>query len=108
VQQPFDSMEFMKLNTIYATYLFDNNENKLGENITHQVLDYANRHQYSKLKHLALSIYRTNLINNSLFDELSDLYTKQYPNELEEISRTNPSLYYRLKAFITEADNQPD
>lgn len=107
-QEQFDSVEYTKLNIVYATYLFDNNERVAAEKITQQVLAYSEIHGYTQLKQLIFSIYRTYLINEGHFAALANIYTKQYPDELHELSLSRPNLYLRLKAIIAEANNQPD
>lgn len=106
--QPIDSVKFIKLSINLAGFLFDNNERVPAEKLINRSLNFTIRHDYIRLKQLTFITYRTYLINNSLFNELSELYTDKYPQELIRVSATNRSLYYRLKAFITEAKGQPD
>lgn len=103
-----DSVRFIKLSLNLAGFLFDNNERQPAEKITEKVLDYTFRHRYERLNQLMFITYRTYLINNGYFEELSELYTERYPEELENISKRSPALYNRLKAFIAEVNGQPD
>lgn len=107
-QPALDSLKFIKLSINLAGFLFYNKEEQQAEKITKVVLEYAVRHNYIRFKVLMFGTYRTYLINNGNFKKLSDLYTNQYPAELVALETRNPSLYYRLKAFMTEAENKPD
>lgn len=103
-----DSVRFIKLSLNLAGFLFDNNEREPAEKITRHALEYSIRHNYTRFKVILFGTYRTYLINNGYFKELSELYTERYPEELDIISKRNPALYNRLKAFISEVNGQPD
>ncbi len=107
-QHPIDSLALMRLNVTFASYLFDNKEQEAGEKLTWQALNYTIRHGYKRLKQKTFITYRTFLINNSRFKELSELYTKQFPGDLAAIALNDPKLFFRLKAFILEADGNID
>jgi hypothetical protein len=107
-QQPIDSSKLMILYNGLSNILFKNNERLQGEKIWRIELNYAFQHHDKDMLNKAFTIYRGYLIENRMLKDLSDLYTKQYPNELVEISDDNPSLYCRLKAYIAEADGNYD
>ena len=105
---PTDSSKLMQLYDDFSNILFDSKIKEQPEKISETVIDYAYRHNDEELKNAAFNTYRSYLVENNLFNELSDLYTKKYPGELKKISRTSPGLYYRLKAYIEEANKHLD
>ena len=72
------------------------------------LISFSIAHKANKLKFYSFALYRSFLIDAEKIDRLDDLYTKQYPWELEELSRKDPAIYYRVKALISEKENHPD
>lgn len=105
---PVDSNKLMQLNTELELILFNNQEIELGEKIMRQVVAYALRKRNPELKDRAILYYRNYLSRNSDIPKLYKLYTADYPEELDKISRSDTVLYYRIKATLTEHDNNLD
>ncbi|MCX6244722.1 MAG: adenylate/guanylate cyclase domain-containing protein [Bacteroidetes bacterium] len=79
------------------------NEQNLQDLISFSIL-----HKAKKLKSYSFALYRTYLIDLDRIDRLYDLYTKQYPGELINLSQEDPEIYCRLKALFMEKENCPD
>jgi hypothetical protein len=105
---PADSQKLMLLYKNFANVLFNKNVKDQPEQLSEHVISYANRHNDRELKEAVFSMWRTYLLENNLFHELSELYTKKYPNEFEKIREESPAQYCRLNAFISEANGYPD
>lgn len=72
------------------------------------VLDYCYRHGNSKLKELAITIYRSQLIASGQFERLKEFYVVQHPEELANLRKTHFVKYLRVKAMTAEFDGQLD
>ena len=108
LQLACDSVDLMGLRSDLAIILFSTKEDKEASKIIDDVIRFAIRGQAIPLKESAFAIYRRFLIERGDYAKLSNLYTKQYPEELHAISTADTTLFYRLKAFITEADGYND
>lgn len=103
-----DSVALMDLNIDLATILFLNNESRMAEQTLTRILDYGTRNKNAYFKETVFTIYRSTYISNGQFDELSKLYRKKYPGELDRTAVEDTTLYYRLMAFISEAEDKMD
>ena len=84
------------------------NNKKLDKERIEDLIQFALRNKHNRMKKYIFALYRTNLINNNKIDNLYDLYTNKYPDELKKIKQNNISLYYRIMAFFNEYKNRPD
>ncbi len=98
----------MRLYCDLSHILFDDNVKEQPEQIAEQVIAYAIRHNDLALKEKEFSFWRSYLMENNLIHELSELYTKKYPDEFRALREKSPAEYCRLNAFISEADGHPD
>jgi hypothetical protein len=96
------------LNAELAQVFFHNDDVEQAKFLCKRVIKFADENHYEKLKDIAFGLYRTYLIENSLFDELSDLYTKQYTTEYKQLAKTDTILFFRLNGYIFEANHKPD
>jgi class 3 adenylate cyclase len=80
----------------------------LNEHALRDLISYSIAHNAKKLKSYSFALYRSCLIDEDKTDLLYDLYKRQYPGELRDLSLDDPSIYSRLMAFFSEKDNRPD
>ena len=106
--RPVDSIELMWARYDLQAININSNNNKLNVASMQEVLDFAIRKNHTRLKNYEIALYRSHLIEAEQIGQLNTLYNKQYPAELRRLSKDNPSLYFRLKAYFNEADHKPD
>jgi len=80
----------------------------VNERNIQDLISFSIAHKANKLKSYSFALYRSFLIDGEKIDRLYDLYTNQYPWELEDLSRKDPAIYYRVKALISEKENRAD
>lgn len=107
-QSPVDSTALMWVQVELEEIMFNSNNNELNRSNIDRILNYANRHQNSKIKNYTLALYRTHLIEADDLAGLYELYKLKYPRELDKISRNSPSTFLRLQAYFYEVENKPD
>jgi len=105
---PVDSVELMWTQYDLQAISVNSNNNSLNSKNMQAVLDFAIRTNHNRLKNYEIALYRTHLIEADKIGELYKLYINQYPVEFALLSTENPALYFRLKAYFSEADNKPD
>jgi tetratricopeptide (TPR) repeat protein len=105
---PLDSLELMWAKYDLQAISINSNNNRLNNKSMQEVLDFAIRNNYTRLKNYEITLYRSHLIEANKIDQLYQLYNKQYPHELSDLETKNPSMYYRLKAYFEEEDHQPE
>jgi hypothetical protein len=106
--QPVDSTEYMWAQYDLQAINLNSNNNRLNTNSLQQVLDFALRNKNIRLKNYEIALYRSHLIEADDISQLDQLYTRQYPAELQLLATTNPAMYYRLKAYFSEEENRTD
>lgn len=107
-EKPVDSEKLMWLYNDLSNILFGSNDGAQGSRIWWQVAGFALSHHLDRLKDEAFSNYRGYLVRRELFPELSELYTREFPGELQLLARNSPSQYCRLKAYMFESENNYD
>jgi len=103
-----DSAELMWAQYDLQAININSNNNRLNTKSMQDVLNFAIRRNLTRLKYYEIALYRSHLIEADQIGQLYTLYVKQYPEELELLSSSNPSLYFRLKAYFNEEDKRPD
>jgi hypothetical protein len=106
--RPVDSLAYLWSQYDLQTINMNSNNNSLSQASVNQILDFALRHQYKRLKDYEIALYRSYLVEANKMNQLYDFYLRQYPGELNKLSLDNPALYYRLKAIFCEKQLQPD
>jgi tetratricopeptide (TPR) repeat protein len=72
-----------------------------------KIIRYANSTHNLQLSSNVQSSLRTYFFNHHDLANLQ-LWYKQFPEELQVLKTTNPSFYYRTKAYLNEYDNKID
>lgn len=103
-----DSTKLMQRNIELASIMFYNGEDVAADRLLRRVLDFNERHESPQLRRDVFVIYRSTLVTNGKLRELADLYVNKYPEELARISLADTTLFYRLSAFIYEANEKND
>lgn len=107
-QQPIDSEILMGLQQDLVQILFHSNENNQAEDLAINIIAYSKKNGYDLYKNEVFRLYRTYLIENSLFNGLSDLYVNKYPDEYRQLATEDTTLYYRINGYILEANGKSD
>ena len=84
------------------------NQLDIGYPLSKEVIDEANQLQFDYAKEGLLSMLRTSLIDNHRMDLLTDLFSRQYPNELNKLQIDNEAVYFKVKSLIFEYQNNQD
>lgn len=106
--RPVDSTELMWAKYDLQAISINSNNNKLNTNSVQGILDFAIRNNLTRLKNYEIALYRSHLIAADKISQLITLYTMQYPDEFTKLSKENPALYYRIKAYFNEEGKKPD
>ncbi|MEI7662175.1 MAG: hypothetical protein WCK34_08255 [Bacteroidota bacterium] len=107
-QRPSDSVALMWIEYDLQVIDLNSNNNRLNEKNMLNVLDFAARKRNQRLMNYEIALYRTHLIEADKIGLLKELYCKRFPGEWEKLASGNPGLYYRIKAFFSEHENDPD
>ncbi len=78
-------------------------ERNLQDLLTFSIVRKAN-----KLKLYTFALYRSYFIDTDKTDRLYDLYNRQYPQELINLAKNDPAIYYKLMAYFKEKEKVPD
>lgn len=105
---PVDSVELMWAQYDLQAININSNNNRLNNKSMQEVLDFAIRRNHTRLKNYEIALYRSHLIEADKIGQLYALYVNQYPDELKQLSLSNPAMYFRLKAYFSEQDHRPD
>ncbi len=103
-----DSLSYFKL--LIEHSLID----KLNNNIDqlrikcYKVMQYANRNNAQDLANNQLVIYRSALLDNNNFKELTAFYTKDFPSEYENLKKGDSLTYCRIQSIICEQQGHTD
>jgi len=106
--KPIDSLRIMNLYYDFANVLYRTNEASEAKKLSFRIIYFSQQHDALLLKKIAFMQLRTYLVENALFNELRDLYQKQYPEEYLDLAAKDTSLYYRLNSYILEANGKLD
>ena len=98
-----DSLTLMYDYSDLARIQYYNDEHTKADKLTHKIVDYAKRNDHQDLINQAFLRHRSYLVENGKLDELTSLYTKEYPEELTKLSTEDTATYYRTMALISEA-----
>lgn len=82
---------------------FPVDERNLQDLLTFSIARKAN-----KLKLYTFALYRSYFIDADKTDLLYDLYNRQYPQELINLAKNDPAIYYKLMAYFKEKEKVPD
>jgi len=80
----------------------------INEKTLQELLDFSIAQKANKLRDYTFALYRSYLIDEDKIDRLFILYNKQYPWELNRLSKTDTATWLRLQAFFKEKENRPD
>ncbi len=97
-----DSLTINKIYTDLAEKYYYNKEPHNAEKITYRLVAYAKEHNDTVLLRNAIGNHSTYLMQNGLFNELADFYTKKFPEELAVMHRKDTISYYRVMAYVYE------
>jgi len=104
LRSPEDSLALMWIVYDYGVIDCHLRMDQVNEKQMLSVIDFAIRHNYSRLRNWEFGIYRQYLIDTDQRDHLFVLYNKLYPGEFSKLLYTNPGLYYRLQGFFAEIE----
>jgi len=106
--RPVDSVALIW--TLYDLQVIDitSNNNKLILKNVQEILGFAIRNSNLRLRNFEIALYRTHLIEADQISELYDLYTSRFPDDFRKIAKSDPALYFKLKAFFCEKEKKVD
>ncbi|NVO18515.1 MAG: hypothetical protein HXX13_02380 [Bacteroidetes bacterium] len=105
---PVDSVSLMWKQFDLQSINVNSNKNTLSIKSVEDVLSFAARNKLWKLKNYEIALYRSYMVEADRMDLLYDFYNVKYPGELIQLSRKEPALYCRLKAYFCEVQHRTD
>jgi|APCry1669189204_1035204.scaffolds.fasta_scaffold00003_47 hypothetical protein len=105
---PVDSNALMLTQYDLQVIDLNSNNNQLDDGSIRKILDFAVRKKFTRLQTDEIALIRTHLIQADKIGLLHELYSKEFPHELEKMASENPGMYYRLRAFFCEEEHRPD
>jgi hypothetical protein len=105
---PVDSVALLWTEYDLQVIDINSNHNQLYQGNMTDILGFATRHGHKRLLDYEIGLLRAHYIEDDNMAPLHDLYYRQFPSELTRLATANPSLFFRLKAFFSEADHRPD
>jgi hypothetical protein len=106
--QPPDSPAIMHQLSNLVCLQLESKEYDAAIRNSEYVLDYAARNDTRYLERPILVLVKSVLMEAGEYRRLKQFFHDRYPAELANIARTEPAVYYQLKAAFAEANNQPD
>ncbi len=100
-KKPVDSVEWYFAEVNRAGILSQSLKNDAVPEIAEKIDNFGKRKNIPKLRFYAQSLMRTYFIDHNEFEKLIEWYRKN-PQELVELSKNNPSFYYRVQAYMAE------
>jgi class 3 adenylate cyclase len=105
---PVDSMALMWSQCELQLIEVRHRNRSFNEQLIRKIIDFAIFKRNDRLKNWAFAIYRTHLLNMDEVTKLYNFYTKVYPDEFGKLYKEDIEMYYRLKAYFTELEKNPD
>ncbi|HPI53138.1 MAG TPA: hypothetical protein PLU10_00530 [Chitinophagaceae bacterium] len=99
---PLDSFKYMNLISELSDHLYDMHDEQNANVYSQLVTRFALTHQDRKLLTYHLTILRSHYFETNNFDALIDLYTVQFPHEIDSLANSNKAVYYRIQSLIAE------
>lgn len=99
---PLDSSMYMNLLSELSDHLYDMHDEQNARVYTQQVIQFALAHHDRLLLINHLGILRSHYFETNNFKALIDLYTVQFPNEIDSLANSNKAAYYRIRSLIAE------
>jgi class 3 adenylate cyclase len=90
------------------TIVIDKDNRSLRDEAILNLFEFAVKNKALRLKNYSLALYRRHFLDSEEIDKLYNLYKVQYPQELRQMERKDPLLYYRLQGFFAEYRHRPD
>ncbi|OSZ78732.1 hypothetical protein CAP35_10935 [Chitinophagaceae bacterium IBVUCB1] len=103
-----DSLSINRLYRDLAEKYYYNKEPHNAEKITYRLINYAKAHNDTVLLKQVIDNHSTYLIQNGMFNELADFYTKKFPEELAVMHNKDSISYYRVMAYVYENKKMKD
>jgi len=105
---PVDSVELMWGWYDLQAININSNNNRLNTANTRDILEFSIRNNLIRLKNYEIALYRSHLIEADNISQLKNLYTLQYPEEFKKLESGNPALFFRMKAYFSEDQQDQD
>lgn len=104
---PIDSVKWYYTEANRLSVFVKTMDNEIVYKLASKINNFGKRKNIPRLCSFAQSSLRSYFIEKKDFHRLKMWYDK-YPEELKILQQNNPSLFYRLKAYIAEVNNKPD
>jgi len=107
-ERPVDSNALYWCYFDIQTITYSSGSNRLNATKINDILDFAYRNNLERLRDYEFSIYRSHLIKTKNIAVLMDVYQKKYPMEFQRLRVEDELMYFRLKAYFKEENNEDD
>jgi len=107
-ERPVDSNALYWCYFDIQTITYSSGSNRLNATKINDILDFAYRNNLERLRDYEFSIYRSHLIKTKNIAVLMDVYQTKYPMEFQRLRVEDELMYFRLKAYFKEENNEDD
>jgi tetratricopeptide (TPR) repeat protein len=103
-----DSNQYMTLTIDLGELYYNSGRHLKASRLMDDVIRYAIRTGQIEMKKVAFMAYRGCLINSGDIKGLHRLYSIQYPKDYAHLAEEDTTLFYRVSAFLKEAEGKTD
>jgi hypothetical protein len=107
-ERPVDSNALYWCYFDLQTITYSSGSNRLNATKINDILDFAYRNNLERLRDYEFSLYRSHLIKTKNIAVLMDVYQTKYPMEFQRLRVEDELMYFRLKAYFKEENNEDD